>query len=267
MSLASKKVAIPETRQLDSLARMLEKKGANVIRCPLVSIHDSPDEAAVQTWLEAFIADTPQHFVILTGEGIRRLTAFAERKGLREDWAAALAKTQKIARGPKPGKALRDLSLKADVLAAEPTTAGVIETLKTMDIAGQSLAVQLYGENPNTPLMDYLHSINIEPSCVAPYVYADESENAAVESLIKTMAAGDVDIICFTSQPQLKRLQSVSRQEHLESTLAMALTRTQIAAVGPVVGDVLREQGYHVAVEPKDNFFMGDLVQALESAI
>ena len=42
---------MPETRELDVLAQMLERDGAIVIRCPLVSIRDVPDPAPVVVWL------------------------------------------------------------------------------------------------------------------------------------------------------------------------------------------------------------------------
>ena len=43
LPLAGRTVALPETRELDSCARMLEEKGAAVHRCPLVGIRDAPD--------------------------------------------------------------------------------------------------------------------------------------------------------------------------------------------------------------------------------
>lgn len=267
MPLSGQKIAIPETRQLDTLARLLEKKGADILRCPLVGIHDAPDEARTLAWLKGFIALPADDLIILTGEGLRRLSALAERHDLLDDWKAALAKTRKIARGPKPGKALRELGLRSDLLGEQPTTDGIIASLEHIDLAGRKVAVQLYGEDPNDKLMGYLADRELDVSTVAPYVYASEVESESVESLIKIMAAGDVDMICFTSQPQLKRLQSVARKTQMESTLEQALLNTHIAAVGPVMGDLLRSQGYKVAVQPQGSFFMGDLVAAIVESI
>ncbi|MEE8290886.1 MAG: uroporphyrinogen-III synthase, partial [Candidatus Tectomicrobia bacterium] len=53
--LANRTVAIPETRQLDLLAEMLEQRGAVVIRCPLVAILDAPDPEPIEAWLKVFI--------------------------------------------------------------------------------------------------------------------------------------------------------------------------------------------------------------------
>lgn len=47
LALAGRRIAVPETRELDVFAQMLERHGANVVRCPLVAIRDVPDLAPV----------------------------------------------------------------------------------------------------------------------------------------------------------------------------------------------------------------------------
>jgi hypothetical protein len=44
-AMAGLRVVVPETRELEVLARMLERQGAEAIRCPLVAIIDAPDPA------------------------------------------------------------------------------------------------------------------------------------------------------------------------------------------------------------------------------
>jgi len=44
---------VPETRELEVFAAMLERRGASVVRCPLVAIHDAPDPAPVLASLAA----------------------------------------------------------------------------------------------------------------------------------------------------------------------------------------------------------------------
>src|SRR5262249_32852091 len=102
LSLQNRTIALAEGRQLEELAQMLEKEGATVIRCPMLSIHDAPDEAPVLAWLRDLIADEFAVVVLLTGEGVRRLLGFALRAGMRSDVVAALARTKTITRGPKP---------------------------------------------------------------------------------------------------------------------------------------------------------------------
>ncbi len=56
LPLTGRYIALPESRELDLFAAMLVKRGAEVLRCPLVSIHDAPDQQPVLDWIVDFIA-------------------------------------------------------------------------------------------------------------------------------------------------------------------------------------------------------------------
>ncbi|WGK62510.1 uroporphyrinogen-III synthase [Halopseudomonas sp. SMJS2] len=244
---------------------MLLKRGAEVLRCPLVAIHDAPDQQPIQDWLEAFISQPWDDFIMLTGEGMRRLLTAAERAGgtVREDFITRLGQVRKIVRGPKPGAALRAVGLKAEVTAVEPTTAGIISTLQTEDLRGRRIAVQLYGTDPNQLLMSFLQQAGAQVAPVWPYVYADDVENAQVDALIAELAAGRLDAIAFTSGTQVRRLFQIGRRSVGEQRLKEILAGLKIAAVGPVVAGELQERGLRVDLMPPSSFFMKPLVREL----
>lgn len=266
-SLAGQRVALPESRQLDVLATMLEKRGAQVIRCPLVAILDSPDREAVHGWLQRCIERPFDDLIILTGEGLRRLRGFAQRLGKDEAFVRSLTAMRKIARGPKPGQALKEMGLKPDLIAAAPTTDGVIATLDGLEMEGRRVGVQLYGEEPNKKLIDYLQSRNAHSDPVSPYVYASESDDAQVGQLITRLAAGEIDAIAFTSQPQYKRLQEVARKLGKESQLKAGLEKIVVAAVGPIVAGVLESDGVRVDMMPESSYFMKPMVARLSEIL
>jgi uroporphyrinogen-III synthase len=110
-TLAGRTIAVPETRELDVFAAMLERRGASVLRCPLVAILDAPDPAPVLDWIRWFSGGACDDVILLTGEGLRRLLACIEKNEpqLRGDFVAQLARVRKITRGPKPARALREL--------------------------------------------------------------------------------------------------------------------------------------------------------------
>src|SRR5215831_16243362 len=81
-ALAGRTIVVPERRELDLFARMLEQHGAITIRCPMVAISDVPDAAPVVTWLRRFTTDPPDDLILMTGEGLGRLVGFARRAGL-----------------------------------------------------------------------------------------------------------------------------------------------------------------------------------------
>jgi uroporphyrinogen-III synthase len=265
--LTQRVIAVPETRQLDVLANLLLARGANVVRCPLVSIVDSPDAAGVVAWLRRVIADPPALFIFYTGEGIERLLGFAERAGIRKELLGVLGATRKLTRGPKPKRALRRLDLEAELEAREPTTAGVIATLDTLDLDGQRIAVQLYGGKEIPELARYLAARDVKVDWVAPYVYATESDDARVTELIGLLARGEIDAIAFTSQSQVERLVDLARKRGLDEALATGMRKTFIAAVGPVVAEALRAAGFAVNAIPDDSYSMKPLVTVLEKEL
>jgi uroporphyrinogen-III synthase len=166
--LAGRRIALPETREIEQLARMLEQQGAEAIRCPMVAIKDAPDSEPVRQWLLRLPFDD---VILFTGEGVRRLHGFARRLDLETAFRGGLAAARKITRGPKPERALRELGLKSDLRAAEPTTDGLIETLSADDLRGRRVGVQLYPGNPNIKFIDFLRQAEAKPHTVLPYVY------------------------------------------------------------------------------------------------
>jgi len=257
-------VAVPENRQQDLLAAMLQARGASVHQVPLVAIHDNPNEPEVEAWIEQFIAQPPDILVLLTGEGLRRLLAVAERHAKRPEFIAVLQIVSKLCRGPKPERVLHELSLKADLSAAVPTTEGVITTLSVLDLDNKTIDVQLYGEELNLRLTDFLRTAGAKVRTVAPYIYASSEEEMNVVKFLHTLAAGRIDVLAFTSQSQYKRLLQVARVNALENVLTQGMQRTTVAAVGPVVRDQLEEAGYRVEIMPERVYFMKPLVAAIE---
>ena len=263
-SLTGRTIAVPETRELDLFAAMLERRGARVARCPLVAIRDAADPAPVLGFLRRFAAGGCDDLILLTGEGLRRLLSCIERHepALRTPFLQALAQARKITRGPKPARALRELGLVPDLAAAVPTTAGVIAALTPLELAGRNVGVQLYGLEPNLPLTQFLAAKGARVLTVAPYEYASGADDEAVRALIARMLRNEVDAIAFTSSPQVERLFAVGGAE-----ARVALERTHVAAVGPVVAGSLARHGVQPRSMPVDSFFLKPLTSALEAAL
>lgn len=261
--LAGRTIAVPETRELNTLVRMLESEGAAVLQFPLIAILDAPDPAPVVAWMRELAVGNFDDLIIYTGEGIRRLVALAERNELREPLLKALGAVRKFSRGPKPARALRELGLQPDLPAAAPTTAGLIETLRQFDLSGRRIGVQLFAPEPPAEMIAFLKQSGATFHFVAPYVYAPASDAERVVDLIGKLEAGAVDVLAFTSASQVDRLWQVAADKQLQESLNKGIARTIIAAVGPVVADRLREQNVQVPISPADHFFMRPLVNAI----
>ena len=260
------RIALPETREAARLALMFQEQGAETVSCPLVSIVDAADPTPLQAWLRGFV-DTPfDDLILLTGEGLRRLCAVAARSGLEQAFVGALAKPRKITRGPKPARALRELGLTPDLRAEEPTTEGIIKLLEQNDLHDRRVGIQLYPGASNR-LVDFLASAGATPDPVVPYAYASQAEDERVAALIDEMASERIDVIAFTSAPQIKRLFDVARVSGRVDKLRAALQKTIVAAIGPVVSAELERHGVTATVMPSGGtYFVKPMVSAIIAA-
>jgi uroporphyrinogen-III synthase len=266
-ALSGRRIAVPETRDLDLFVRMLEERGAETLRCPMVGIADAPDPAPVEAWLRRFAAGSCTVIVIYTGEGLRRLVGAAGRAGLKDAFVGALAQARRVTRGPKPARALREIGLAPDLPAAVPTTDGLIAALSGEPLAGQTVGVQLYPGDGPLRLIGFLEKSGARPDPVAPYVYVPAASDAQVIDLIDRLAAGAIDAIAFTSAPQVRRLAEVARESGRAATLSAGLARTRIAAVGPVVAAEIAKLGARAEITPTRTFALKPLIAAIEAAL
>lgn len=265
-TLQGRIIAIPESRELDIFAGLLTRRGAKVLRCPLVSILDAPDPKPVIAWVNQFCIGECDDLILMTGEGLRRLLSSISQHAptLRPLFVDELARVRKFVRGPKPAKALRELGLSAEVIVSPATTPGVIEALcNAGDLHGRVIGVQHYGTEPNLLLMDFLREAGAKVREVYPYVYADDSADLEVLNLIDRLAANEVDAIAFTSQSQVERLFKLAQKAQREVELLSGLRQTMIAAVGPVTAASLEEHGITVDAVPLGTYFLKPLTQLL----
>lgn len=267
--LAGRCIAVPESRELDVFAALLERRGAQVWRCPLVDIRDAADPAPVLAWLEQFNAGECDDLLLFTGEGLRRLLGAIDqhRPAWRACFVERLSEVRIVARGPKPGRVLRELGLRPNIVVEPATTAGVIACLASLDLRGRRVGLQLYGSDPNTALMTFLAEAGAHVSPVAPYRYADGADDQEVLAMLERVRQGAVDAIAFTSLQQVERLSTLVASREKTPSLKDALAGTLVAAVGPLVAEALARHGVRVQAIPAGSYYMKPLAQALIDAL
>src|SRR5437764_2636827 len=182
------RILILETREEAQFSRLLTEQGADVLQCPMFTIHDAPDPAPVEAWIRRAIDKPFDDLVLMTGEGLRRIMKLARERGLDQAFVAALARSRKFTRGPKPGKALREIGLEAQQITEKPTTEGVIEMLGKLDLNGRRLGLQLYPDKDHSALTDALAGQGAEVDAVLPYSYDSKAADASIVAAIDDMA-------------------------------------------------------------------------------
>ena len=176
------RILILETREEAQFSRLLTEQGADVLQCPMFTIHDAPDPAPVEAWIVRVIEKPLDDMVLMTGEGLRRLMKVVRRIGVEEAFVASLGKARKFARGPKPGKALREIGLEPQMTTEKPTSEGIAEMLSRLDLGGHRLGLQLYPDKDHSVLIGAIKAQGAEVDTVLPYAYDAQAADANIMS-------------------------------------------------------------------------------------
>ena len=266
--LTGYRILILETREEAQFSRLLTEQGADVLQCPMFTIHDAPDPAPIEAWIGRFVENPFDDLVLMTGEGLRRLMKVVRRIGVEKDFISALGKTRKFARGPKPGRALREIGLEPQQTTEKPTSEGIAEMLSRVDLAGHRLGLQLYPEKDHSALISAITAQGAKVDTVLPYAYDAQAADANIVTAIEEMARGRIDAIALTNLGQVRRLFEVARARGSEARLREGLAHTPIASVGPVVSDELKAHGLRADISPaNDAYFMRPLITAMAEAL
>ena len=262
------RILILETREEAQFSRLLTEQGADVLQCPMFTIHDAPDSRPIEAWIRRFIEKPCDDLVLMTGEGLRRLIKVARRIDVEQDFIAAVGRARKFARGPKPGRALREIGLEPEVTTEKPTSEGIAEMLSRVDLTGHRIGLQLYPDKDHGVLIGAITAQGAEVDTVLPYVYDAQAADANIVTAIDEMAQGRIDAIALTSSGQVRRLIDVAQAHGCEARLRDGLARTPIASVGPVVSDELKSHGLRPDISPaNDAYFMKPLISAMAAAL
>jgi len=255
-------VAITEHRYTKEFAALFERYGAKVYPCPVLEERKVENRSELQSFVRSVCSGSQDVMIFLTGVGARFLIAEAESIGMKDQFLAGLDKGTVVVRGPKPVAALRQFGVRIDVIPQTPTTEGVIEALKTKDLKGRRIGIQLYG-TPNPTLVSALESKGATVTPVHIYDYGAIADPSVVKALVTQFLSGEIQVIAFTSAPQVRVLFDLAEQLGISDSLDRALkTKVVIASIGEVTNRALEEKGLAAKIVPTQSK-MGSMAQAV----
>lgn len=258
--LTGRRIALFETRFRDELANLVRKQGGDPIVGP--TMVEAPLELGpeVRAFADALRAGTIDAILVLTGVGNRKLATLLEPIMPREELRDLLSTILVAARGPKAVQALRELGVKASVVAPEPHTwQSLLEALEAaMPLTGKRVALQQYGV-PHERLTRALEEAGAQVVQVPVYRWQLPDDTAPLEHVVTEICAQRVDAILFTAGPQAGVLLEVARNRGQEPALRAALDRIGVGSIGPSCTEALRNLELEPDFEPEHNK-MGHLV-------
>lgn len=260
--LSGFRVGVTSHRRSEDLIEALERRGAEVMHAPVLTIAPVDQDLGVIEDTQATIAARPDTCIVTTAYGMRRWLEVADAAGLGEALQETLGRASLYVRGPKARGAVRAAGL-ADVgIAHDETTATLVDMVLRESggsLEGRRVVIQLHGYTDRAQL-ERLRAAGAGLITITPYRWVRPEGGDRVEALIGAVCAGELDVLTFTSAPAVDALFSTAHELGVYPQLIAAL-RQQVAsaAVGPVTAAPLEAAGLRPWVP--ERFRMGALIK------
>ncbi|RMF23029.1 MAG: HemD protein, partial [Deltaproteobacteria bacterium] len=234
LPLFGRRIVVTRARhQAGEFARALERLGAHVLLHPTIEIRPPSDDAP----LEAALARLSSYdwLVLTSANGVERFFgALLERDhDIRE-----LAGVQVAAIGPATAAAVRRRGLRVDAVPGEFRAEALLEAIGAVDGKRILLARALVAREV---LPDELRKRGAEVDVVPVY------ETIVPEGASTLSALEDADLVTFTSSSTVSNFLRAGGAE-----ARALLERVAIAAIGPITAETIRQEGFEVAVMPRE---------------
>jgi uroporphyrinogen decarboxylase len=260
LSFAGLRVAAFESRRAEEMERLIAKRGGVPFVSPSMrEVSVERNQAAID-FANRLITGRIDVVIFLTGVGTRLLVQQIERHVDRNRFLAALSDIKSVVRGPKPLAVLKEFGITPTITVPEPNTWR--EILSTLDeqlpVANMVVGLQEYGVT-NRSLIAGLEARGATVDSIHVYDWALPEDCGPLEQNARRIAAGEVDVVMFTSGNQLFNLLKLSDELCIVDEVRAGLRDVLVASIGPTTSEMLRNEDLPVDFEPSHPK-MGQLV-------
>ena len=251
-----------ESRRSAEIEKLIRARGGDPFVAPSmreIPLQDNPEAFVFAARLFAGEFDM---VILLTGVGSRLLNQILETRYPPGAFAEALRHLTVVVRGSKPAAVMREWNVPVAVSVPEPNTWREI-LAATAARPERKIAVQEFGRS-STELLDGLRARGAQVTTVPVYQWDLPEDTAPLRESVRRLAAGQFDVVLFTTSVQVSHLLRIAAEEGLEEQVRAALRHVVIASVGPTTSETLREHDLPVDFEPshpKMGFLVNEVSQ------
>jgi len=234
-ALSGFRVGVTAARKAEEQINLLERRGAQVVWAPALSVDPNRvDAGALRVVTEQIIGQKIDMFLATTGIGTRTWFDAAEEWGLLDRLLETLGGAEILARGPKSVGAIRRRGLRELWAPESEEFDDVLEHLRGRDLTGKRIVVQEHGQS----LSMVAHALTrqgAEVINVVVYRVESAADPEPMFRLVETLTDGELDAVTFTSAPAVAAFMQAAGSVGLRDEVVAAFQADVVAAcVGPV---------------------------------
>jgi len=258
LPLLGKRIVVTRSReQAGSLARELNRLGAEVIEFPTIRIEPLGGDRLRE--LDCAIGSVARYrWVIFTS--VNAVDAFLDRMHALGKDARSLASCSICAIGPATAGALREKCLIADLVPEKFVAEAIVDAFaKAGGIAGARILLPR-ALVARDILPDSLRELGAEVDVVPVYETVPKIDHP--QDVRELIARGEFDVVTFTSSSTVRNFAEIVGTERAREICGRALC----ASIGPITSQTARELGIPIAIEAAEYTIDGLVKAVVEKA-
>ncbi|MDP5275587.1 uroporphyrinogen-III synthase [Chengkuizengella axinellae] len=258
--LEGKRIAIAGGRKAEEISKLIKNFGGIPFIRPTQGTVFLEDSKVIAS-LNRLLHEKLDWIILTTGIGTSKLHTLAVETGNEAEFIDVLKKAKIAARGYKTVNVLKKLGITPTIKDDDGTTEGLTRMFKPYDLEGKHIALQLYGA-PAPKMIEWLKKTGANYYEILPYRHIPPTDEK-MEQIVSEVLNGDVDVVAFTSGPQIRFMAEYADKKKKLTELIQAFNENVLAlSVGKVTEAAIREEGIHRVVTPELER-MGSMVVAL----
>jgi len=263
MVLKNKRIAVCATRRAESVIERVVRLGGKAYLEDAVKMVYLPEDLILNN-IKRAIEEEPEIFYFTTGDGVEVIMEKIKEGGIYELFMNLMSKGKVFARGYKVRGKLISYGFKN--FQSVESTKGFINVLKSVEIAGRKVFVQMYGQDM-PELESFLEKANARMLKV--WIYRYETDTEKLDAFIDKLLEGFYHAVLFTSAYQVEYIFERAKERKVAKELRKALNRKVIAcAVGKTTAEKLFHRGVLRVFYPEKerlSFALDELERAFEN--
>jgi uroporphyrinogen III methyltransferase / synthase len=250
--LFGKRVLVTRTRsQASALSDLLRWEGAEAVELPALQLQPVATDEHLEAMTQRLVARGYDWCLLTSANAVEFVMAYLQRSG-RD--ARVFAGCKLVALGSATAASLAANGLRADLVASEFSSAGVVEAMP-LDIGGQHVLIPRAEGG-----VDIGAQLRAVKGAIIDQVtlYRSGVPSSVDPETLLLVRSGQIDIVTFASSSSVRNLAQLLGDDF------DTLKRAAIACIGPVTAATAREHGLTVTIEPATHTVPA-LVEALKA--
>jgi uroporphyrinogen-III synthase len=235
LPLTGYRVGVTAARKVDEQINLLERRGADVVWAPALSIDPNQvDDSSLRAATLDVLARPVDLFLATTGIGMKAWFTAAESWGLLPDLLSALGDAEILARGPKSVGALRRRGLRELWAPDSECFDDVLAHLRDRPLEGLRIVVQEHGQSLSM-VAHALRRQGADVTTVTVYRVASAEDPEPMFRMVDLVADRALQAVTFTSAPAVAAMMEAAGSTGRRDDLIGAFQADVLAScVGPV---------------------------------